>query len=204
MRMSARKKRVLSVLFLTLIYFPGFNALESVNKRDEWQQPEKIMNAIGVKPGMVIGDIGAGEGYFTFKLSKRVGKRGIIYANDINWRSIERMKRQIEKEGITNIKTILGEANDPLMPDGVLDIALMVNVFHYLEKPVKFLEKIRQSLKEKGLLAIVQWDPQKMDYENGLDKLPGIEVIKSIIKDSGFKNIQIITFLNEQNVFICK
>jgi len=204
MIVSGRKKMVLLPLFLTLIYYTGLNALKNVNKRDEWQQPEKIMNVIGVKPGMVIGDIGAGEGYFTFKLSKRVGKRGIIYANDINWRSIERIKRQIEEEGITNIKTILGEANDPLMPDGALDIALMVNVFHYLGKPVEFLEKIRKSLKEKGLLAIVQWDPEKMEDANGLDKLPGIEVIKSIIKDAGFKDIQIKTFLKEQNVFICK
>ena len=74
--------------------------------RDSWQKPEKVMDAIGVKPGMIIGEAGAGSGYFTFKLAKRVGDTGKIYANDISQWALNRLKNRCEREKVENIEII--------------------------------------------------------------------------------------------------
>src|SRR5210317_2229391 len=94
---------------LLIFCFFSFSIFSYSQGRDSWQQPEKVMDVIGVKAGMTIGEPGAGDGYFTFKLSKRVGKSGKIYANDIKEDELEKIRNRCKTEGIKNIKTILGE-----------------------------------------------------------------------------------------------
>ena len=82
-------KIIISLVYLLVI--TSYACTAHISSRDSWQQPEKIMDTIGVKPGTVIGDVGAGEGYFTFKLAKRVGEHGKIYANDLNEKVLEEL-----------------------------------------------------------------------------------------------------------------
>ena len=86
------------------------------SSRDAWQQPEKIMDVVGIEPGMVIGEAGAGDGYFTFFLSERVGETGHVFANDIVKSKLAGIERTCERDSITNITTIFGEPDDPLFP----------------------------------------------------------------------------------------
>ena len=126
--------------FLILIAaFVVFCPLLQADVRDKHHQPDKVMDVVGVKPGMVIGEVGAGNGYFTFHLSRRVGDSGKIYANDISSRALTSLSRKCDEEGITNIETIVGEVEDPLLPDDELDMVFIVNAFHDLGKPVKLL-----------------------------------------------------------------
>ena len=133
-----------------------------LNKR---QPPVKIMDAIGLKKGMVIGDIGAGTGRFAFWFSERVGETGQVYANDIDKRALKTLDRRSQEHDVTNIVTILGEVEDPLLPKKSLDIAFMINVYHYLEKPIPLIRNITPSMKPEGILVIVESDPENRDSQ---------------------------------------
>ena len=175
------------------------------NNRDEWQQPEKIMDAIGVKPGMIIADVGAGKGYFAFKLAKRVGLEGKVYATDIDESQLKIIRDRIQREGIKNIVTILGKTDDPGLPQGQIDIVLMVHVFHIVihdQSPLALLENIRPSLKPHGLLVLVQWDGKKMGYPDVYAYSK--ESVLKVIENSCFELVRTETFLPRENIYILR
>ena len=161
---------------LILILLSHFSILSQ--DRDTWQQPEKVMNVIGVKKGMVIGEPGAGEGYFTFKLAKRVGNSGKIYANDIDEFKLETIKNRAKSENVNNISTILGNVTDPLFKDLKLDMIIMVYVLHDLEKPVEFLKNIKSNLKSNAKLVILEQEPEKTGYYHFLDQKTLLKIVK--------------------------
>jgi len=169
-------------------------------KRDTWQQPKKVMDVIGVKEGMVIGIAGAGRGYFTFKMAPRVGSTGMIYANEINERKLNYIKKRCRREKIQNITAILGEVEDPLFPNRKMDMVFMCYVFHHLEKPVEFMINIKSSLKPKANVIILEQDPAKTDDYHFLEK----EVVIKKIKVAGYQIIRLETFLSKDNIFICR
>jgi len=136
---------------------------------DVWlklQPPEKIMDAIGLKSGMVIGEVGAGTGRFTVWLARRVGQKGLVYANDIDKSVLSILEKDRQKMGLDNIKIILGQTHDPCFPDRSLDMAFMINVYNAFEDPVRFLRNIAPALKPGGTLAIVLDDPAKSGGES--------------------------------------
>ena len=124
--------------------------------RETWQPPGKIMDAVGVKPGMRIGEAGAGRGYFTFPLAGRVGSEGKVFANDISTSSLDVIRSRAAAEGLENIEIVVGATEDPLFPEQDLDMIVMVYVLHMLEKPVEFTENLVQYLKPGGTLVIIE------------------------------------------------
>ena len=165
-----------------------------INKR---QPPEKILDAIGARPGMVIGEVGAGSGRMTLWLAQRVGKKGSIYANDINRKSLQKLKARCRREGFNNVRTIAGEISDPRLPVNTFDMVFLINVYHHLDSPVPLIKKILPSLKLRGYLAIVECDPDKVNW----GKEEGCNSKTDMIRELGVK---IITFLNEDNIYIAK
>lgn len=141
--------------------YRGNPALLEPTGRDAWQMPERVMDLIGVRKGMIIGEVGAGGGYFTVKLAERVGEYGHVYANEINKRFLQHIEERCETLGITNVTTILGEESDPLLPEGKLDMVIMVNVLHEVSRPVPLLRTILPSLKEGATLVIIDYDKKK-------------------------------------------
>jgi ubiquinone/menaquinone biosynthesis C-methylase UbiE len=170
--------------------------------RDTWQQPQKVMEVIGVRPGMVIGEVGAGEGYFTFKLARKVGPTGKIYANDIVERCLKKIKEKCKKEELTNIVTVKGEVEDPLFPDTELDMAFMCYVLHDLEKPVALLKNLKRYLKTGAPLVILERDPVKIPSAAG--HFFSREKLRRVIKEGGFKIVRTETFLLKDNIYICE
>jgi len=168
--------------------------------RDTWQQPEKVMDVIGVKKGMLIGEPGAGEGYFTFKLAKRVGNSGKIYANDIDELKLERIKNRAKSENVNNISTILGNVTDPLFKELKLDMIIMVYVLHDLEKPVEFLNNLKSNLRTNAKLVILEQEPKKTGDYHFLDQ----KSLLKIVKDAGFKLQKTETFLAKDTIYIFK
>lgn len=195
-------RRLFIRTILCISFIVGFTySCESQDyDRDSWQRPEKVMDVIGVKPGMVIGEAGAGRGYFTFKLAKRVGDTGKIYANDISRRALNYIQGRCRREGIDNIEIILGEVENPLFPKSQMDMVIMVYVFHHLKRPVEFLKNIKPSLKPGAPLVILEQDPEKSDEAIGhfLKK----EVILDKVKESGYELVWIETFLPKDNIYI--
>jgi len=196
-------KRCISLICVAAFSFVIFSNCQSQidKKRDRWQQPEKIMDVIGVKEGMVIGEAGAGKGYFTFKLSSRVGETGKIYANEIDKKKIKHIEDICEEDEIKNIITILGEVDDPLFPDGQMDMIIMVYVFHDLAKPVEFMQNLKPDLKPGAKVVIVDRDPDKhgKEYDHFYKK----EKMVRLINESEYQLEKIETFLERDNIFIC-
>ncbi len=196
-----RRYSLFSILVLCLFILFSWVCIAQ-SSRDAQVQPEKLMDTIGVKPGMVVGEAGAGEGYFTFKLSRRVGETGKIYANDIVQRVLNVIDRRCEREGITNITTILGKVEDPLFPKGELDMVFMIAAFHDFEKKVDWLNNVKTCLKPGGTLVIVEMDPDKRG--RGYSHLMTKKEILETVEKSDFKLDRIETFLPSHNIYIYK
>ena len=126
--------------------------------RDAWQRPDQIMDALGIADGSVVADMGAGGGWFTVRLARRVGPRGRVYAEDIQPQMIESIERRVKREGFGGrVSTVLGSARDPKLPLGVLDAAMFVDAYHEVEHPVPLLRNLARSLKLDGRIGIVDF-----------------------------------------------
>jgi len=172
----------------------------SPQERDTWQQPEKVMDAIGVKPGMTIGEVGAGYGYFTFKLARRVGETGKVYANDIDKKALKSIENRSKRENITNIVTIIGEVEKPLFPEGIMDMVVMVYVLHDLEKPLELLKNIKPAMKPNAPLIILEKDPEKTGDTSG--HFYRKEKLLSLVSEAGYELVRTETFLSKDNIYI--
>jgi ubiquinone/menaquinone biosynthesis C-methylase UbiE len=158
------------------------------------------MDSLNIKGGMVIGEAGAGEGYFTFKLSKRIGPEGKIYANDIDNDKLETLKEHIKHDSITNITPLLGKIDDPCFPDSALDMVIMVYVIHHLKEPVPFFENIKSDLRPGAAVVIIERDPEKYSGRSG-HFLTKREVL-NILSESRYNTEKIMTFLERDNIYI--
>jgi ubiquinone/menaquinone biosynthesis C-methylase UbiE len=126
--------------------------------RDQWQKPEEIMDALKIADGSVVADLGAGGGWFTVRLARRVGSNGFVYAEDIQPLMIEAIKRKVQRENLTNVKTVLGTPRDSRLPHG-LDAVLIVGAYHEMEDPVTLLKNAADSLKPQGRIGVVDFSP---------------------------------------------
>lgn len=170
------------------------------SQRDKIMLPELIMDTIGVKAGMVIGEIGAGEGYFTFKLAERVGPEGKIYANDIKKGVLGRIQKKCEEEHISNIQVIVGETTDPLFPKSDLDMIVMMMVYHDLEEPDQLIQNIKKYLKPGASLIIIDRDPDK--WQKGWDHFLKKEKILENMSKTDFVLDRMEDFLSIDNIFV--
>jgi len=125
--------------------------------RDAWQRPEQIMDALLIGEGSTVADLGAGGGWFTVRLARRVGPNGRVYAEDVQTEMIQAIERRMAREGLEKIvKTVLGTQTDPKFPE-LLDAVLIVDAYHEMEKPVTLLRNIAKSLKPAGTIGIVNF-----------------------------------------------
>lgn len=132
--------------------------------RDVWQRPEQIMDALQIAEGSVVADLGAGSGWFTIRLARRVGPNGRVYAEDIQQPMVSAMNLRIKREGLEKIVvTVLGSPSDPRLPPNAIDVVLIVDAYHEMEHPVVLLRNVGASLKPAerlkpgGRLGIVQF-----------------------------------------------
>ena len=124
--------------------------------RDAWQQPEQVMDALGIADGARVVDLGAGGGWFTVRLSRRVGPNGRVFAEDIQPQMIESIARRVSREGLTNVLTVLGTPNDPKLPTD-LDAVLIVSTYPEMTDPVTLLRNVAAALKPNGRIGIIDF-----------------------------------------------
>jgi ubiquinone/menaquinone biosynthesis C-methylase UbiE len=175
-----------------------------------WQLPEQVLDSIGVNIGMVVADVGAGEGYFTVRLARRVGSEGVVYANEIDESLLQTIRDRCQSEKIDNVRTVHGHPDEPNLPDSELDVVLLVNVIHLVENKKLFMQNIRNCIKPSGILAVVQWDAAKLAAEAprggprpNLDEYDR-EKLLELINDSGYDVKETFSFLPLQGIFVCQ
>jgi SAM-dependent methyltransferase len=130
--------------------------------REAWQKPDQIMDVLGIADGATVADLGAGGGWFTIRLARRVGPNGLVYAQDIQEPMIEAIKRRVQRENLQNVRTVLGTETDPRLPRG-LDAVLIVNSYHEMDvKPEviqTLLRNIARVLKPQGRIGVIDFTP---------------------------------------------
>ncbi|MFY9607088.1 MAG: methyltransferase domain-containing protein [Blastocatellia bacterium] len=127
---------------------------ERSRKRDEWQRPAEVFDALGVNIGHRVADIGCGFGYFTFRLAARVGAEGKVYAVDIDKEAIDKVRQRKEREKLEQVEPILGESNDPHLPND-LDSVLIVDSYHEFRDYDRMMQAVFRALKPGGRLVII-------------------------------------------------
>ena len=116
------------------------------------------MDALRIGEGSVVADLGAGGGWFTVRLARRVGPNGKVYAQDIQHQMLEAIKRRVDRENLQHrVETVLGTSSDPNLPAGALDAVLIVDAYHEMEQPVALLRNLSRSLKPTGRIGIVDF-----------------------------------------------
>jgi arsenite methyltransferase len=124
--------------------------------RSGWQHPDRVVAELGLQPGDQVADIGAGSGYFTFRLADAVGPTGRVYAVDVDEEIVRDLEEAARKKGYSNVTVVLGEFADPLLPDGEIDLVFLCNTYHHLDEQVAYFDRLRVDLKPGGRLAIVE------------------------------------------------
>ncbi|WNM59195.1 class I SAM-dependent methyltransferase [Candidatus Nitrospira allomarina] len=127
-------------------------------ERDDYQQPEKVVEALNIMPGMVVADVGAGSGYFTRRFAKTVGETGQVLAVDIEQKMLDYNKQELEKLGMANRAIfILAKPDDPLLSENSVDLVFLCNAYHHVEHHVDYWAKIKSALKPNGRLVIIDF-----------------------------------------------
>jgi SAM-dependent methyltransferase len=127
------------------------------DERMEEERPDRVLATLDLKPGMTVADVGAGSGYYSWRIAERVGAGGTVYAVDIQPEMVRLLQQQMTQRGAANVKAILGTSTDPRLPAATLDLALMVDVYHELEYPYEMLASITRALKPGGRLVFVEF-----------------------------------------------
>src|SRR5262245_26569924 len=125
--------------------------------RDNWQHPDEVMDKLGVAEASVVADVGAGSGWFTIRLARRVGPNGTVYAEDVQQEMLTAISRRAAGEGLTNVKPVLGRASDPQLPAGSLDAVLLVNSYHEIRDRVMLLKNLGRALRPSGRIGVIDF-----------------------------------------------
>jgi len=136
--------------------FHGARWLERPERMEE-ERPDRVLATLDLKPGMRVADVGAGSGYYSWRIAERVGAGGTVYAVDIQPEMVRLLQQQMTQRGAANVKAILGTSTDPRLPEATLDLVLMVDVYHELEYPYEMLDSITRALKSGGRLVFVEF-----------------------------------------------
>jgi ubiquinone/menaquinone biosynthesis C-methylase UbiE len=129
--------------------------------RDDWQQPDRVIAALGIRPGDRVADLGAGSGYFTVRLAHAVGTSGRAYAVDVDEAMNDYLRQRVAEAGLSNVEVILGRYEDPLLPDGEVDLVLSVDTYHHLEDRPAYFRNLRRDLAPGGRVAVIDFDGRK-------------------------------------------
>jgi predicted methyltransferase len=149
--------------------------------RDKKLQIDRVMDLLGITAGKNVADIGAGSGWFTARASRRVGPAGAVIAEDINPLAIEAIGRRVVKESLSNVRTVLGSADDPRLPTGSVDAVLMLKVYHEIAHPVGFVKALKPALRAGAKVGII--DRNGNGANHGLDH----DVVVKEMAEAGFK-----------------
>lgn len=161
--------------------YSGDLSIFETKGRDERLQIQRVMDLLGIKPGLGVADLGAGSGWFTVRASARVGSTGTVFAEDINSQAIDYIEKRAAKEKLGNVRTVLGTPDDPKLPPGSIDAVLMLKVYHEIAHPLVLLANLKPALKPGAKIGIIDRNGDGTDH--GLNS----DVLKREMGEAGFK-----------------
>lgn len=169
--------------------------------RDDWQQPQKVVESLQIRPGVLVADLGAGGGYFTFKLAGAVGPAGKVYAVDVDREMTDLIAARAKKENSTNVETIVANPDDPLLPATGVDLIFTVNTYHHIDNRVAYFANLRKYLRPGGRIAVIDFD-RRAWLEGLMRHYVPKEFIKREMEQAGYVLRQDLDFLGRQSFLI--
>lgn len=167
-------------------------------ERDAYQKPHEVLTALGIKPGEVIADIGAGSGYFTFRLAHHVGNNGKVYAIDVNPDMILHLNRRVRDLKAMNVSSILADPDDPLLPERSVNRFFFSNSWHHIENHTKYLSLMKTMLKPGGEIIMIDFQKKELPVGPPMQmKIAREDLIKQM-EGNGFRLAKEHTFLPYQ------
>ncbi len=157
------------------------------SERQSEEEPEKALDAIGLHKGDIVADVGAGVGYFSWRMAERVGPAGKVYANDIQPGMLEQLKKNVAARGLNNVVPVLGNESDPRLPADALDLVLLVDVYHEFSQPQKMLAGIRAALKPNGRLVLLEYRKEDPKVPIRLEHKMTVKEVRAEIEPEGFR-----------------
>ena len=167
-------------------------------KRDAYQKPHEVLTALDLKGGEVIADIGAGSGYFTFRIAHHVGANGKVYAVDVSPDMVLHINRRIRELKINTVVSVLADPDDPLLPEQSVNRFFVCDVWHHVENPSRYLSRMKKMLKPGGEIVMIDFHKKELPFGPPLQmKIAREDLIKQM-ETNGFRLAKEHTFLPYQ------
>jgi arsenite methyltransferase len=203
--MLKRGTKLIKIPLLILFLFAGCAPLkqcayEGLN-RDQWQQPDRVIESLQIRSGDRVADIGSGSGYFVFSLAKAVGPDGKVYAVDVDPAMKDLVAERAKKSGAENVEVILAKADDPLLPRTGVDLIFTSNTYHHIDNRVTYLTNLRKYLRPNGRVAIIDFD-RRAWLEGMWKHYTPSEFIKREMEQAGYSLQHEFDFLDRQSFLI--
>ena len=181
--------------------FQGADWLERTEREIE-EEPETALNAIGIAPGSTVADVGAGSGYFTVRMARRVGAQGRVYANDLQPEMLAMLASRLQKEGVRNVTLVQGTVDDPKLPAASIDLILLVDVYHEFSQPQIMLRRMREALKPGGRLVLLEYRKEDPSVPIRPEHKMSVAEAKLEVEAEGYTLSRVDSALPRQHILI--
>ncbi len=180
------------------VFNPFYLFYLDADSRDAWQEPERVLDALALAPDAVVADVGAGSGYFTERLARRIGPGGRVYATDVQPEMLDRLRERVSERELANVVVVAARFDDPSLPEACCNLVFLSSVYKEIDERVAYMEKVRRALRAHGRVAILEYRP---DWEGAgppvADRLSPERVIAEMAA-AGFELEERHTFLARQ------
>jgi len=171
-------------------------------ERESEEHPDQALDAIGIQRGSTVADIGAGVGYFTWRLADRVGSKGLVYGEDIQQPMLDMLTKNIALRRLTNVRAVLGTVDDPRLPKDSIDLVLLVDVYHEFSEPEKMLDRIRESMKSNGRIVFLEYRAEDPEVPIREEHKMTLKQVRAEVEPEGYRFDRTIEVLPEQHIII--
>lgn len=172
------------------------------SERELEELPEIALDKLGILPGMTVADVGAGSGYFTLRLARRIGPNGHVHAVEVQPDMLAILRERAAKSGMRNITPVLGSEADPRLPKQSMDLILLVDVYHEFSQPQKMLRRMRDALKNSGRLVLLEYRKEDPHIPIRQDHKMSIEEARQELEAEGFKLDKVLRDLPRQHILV--
>jgi ubiquinone/menaquinone biosynthesis C-methylase UbiE len=181
--------------------YQGADWLERIERDDE-EAPDVALNVLKIAKGSTVADIGAGSGYITEKLARRVGPDGRVFANDVQPQMLQMLSRRLASKKIANVTLVQGDLDDPKLPGASMDLEIMVDVYHEFSQPQAMLRRLREALKPAGRLVLLEYRKEDPAIPIRPEHKMSVAEAKMEVEAEGFTLARVDESLPRQHILI--
>jgi ubiquinone/menaquinone biosynthesis C-methylase UbiE len=173
-------------------------------ERESDERPDQALDALRIQPGSTAADIGAGVGYFTWRLAERVGPAGVVYGEDIQQAMLNMLAKNMTARHLINVREVLGTPDDPKLPKNSLDLVLLVDVYHEFSEPEKMLDRLREALKPGGRIVFLEYRAEDPAVPIRPEHKMTVAQVRAEVQPEGYAFDKTIEVLPQQHIIIFK